>query len=100
MVRPRSTGREHLYNQTDPLPEVEPSRETRGQAEARGRMYGQEEVERRGETGDEAADRVRRAVEYAVWEWEGKPISRDPVSQKQRQDWKQGKRSKGASSDD
>ena len=63
--------------------------------EARGRAYGEDEARRRGEDPEHTADRVKRAVEYARWEQAGKPILRDPVSARQREDWKQGRKKKG-----
>lgn len=42
---------------------------------ARGRALGLHEAVRRGEEGKMLDDRVRRAGEYAGWEWDGKPMS-------------------------
>ena len=46
---------------------------TREQAIAYGRAHGENEADRRRETGEARDLRVRQAAAYAVWEWEGKP---------------------------
>lgn len=38
-----------------------------------GRLYGELEADRRGETGELRDERVRRAQAYAAWEFDGKP---------------------------
>jgi hypothetical protein len=41
----------------------------------KGRALGLHEAVRRGEEGKLLDDRVRRAGEYAGWEWDGKPMT-------------------------
>ena len=48
---------------------------TREQAVAHGRAVGEDEAERRRETGEVAEQRIRRAMAYAAWEYDGKPES-------------------------
>jgi hypothetical protein len=49
---------------------------TREEWVAYGRALGEDEVKRRRETGEEADQRVRRAMHYAAWEWDGKPLGK------------------------
>jgi hypothetical protein len=46
---------------------------TREQAIAWGRAHGENEADRRRELGETRDLRVRQAMAYAVWQWEGKP---------------------------
>lgn len=45
----------------------------RDAAVLRGRLLGESEAARRGETGQDRDDRVKRAMAYAAWEYDGKP---------------------------
>lgn len=40
----------------------------------RGRRFGENEADRRGELGREREVRVKRAMAYAAWEYDGKPL--------------------------
>lgn len=40
----------------------------------RGRVFGEDEADRRGETGRERETRMRRAMAYAAWEYDGRPL--------------------------
>lgn len=51
---------------------------TREDAVRAGRLLGEDECRRRGLEGEEAADVVERAVAYAVWDWEGRPVLGEP----------------------
>lgn len=44
-------------------------------AKARGRALGTDEANRRGEEGEEREDRIARAERYAVWDYEGRPVT-------------------------
>lgn len=44
-------------------------------AVARGRALGEDEANRRNETGEIMQERIRRAMAYAAWEFDGKPES-------------------------
>lgn len=46
---------------------------TREQAVKYGQALGESEAERRRETGKERDDRIRRAMAYAAWEFDGRP---------------------------
>jgi len=48
---------------------------TREQAIAHGRAVGEDEMRLRRETGEVAEQRIRRAMAYAAWEYDGKPES-------------------------
>ena len=48
---------------------------SREQAVAHGRAVGEDEAARRRETGEVAEQRIRRAMAYAAWEYDGKPES-------------------------
>lgn len=48
----------------------------RNRAVAHGKALGEDEATRRGETGDERAQRVGRAMAYAAWAADGKPEGR------------------------
>jgi len=41
-----------------------------------GRLLGEDEAERRHESPDWADSRIRRAMAYAAWEFDGKPVGR------------------------
>jgi hypothetical protein len=43
----------------------------------RGRALGENEVVRRGEKGEEAVQRIARAMAYAAWEADGSPAGRE-----------------------
>lgn len=47
----------------------------RNDAIALGRRYGEDEADRRGETGWVRENRIERAEAYAAWEFDGKPIT-------------------------
>jgi hypothetical protein len=47
---------------------------SRDTAIQRGRAMGAHEAEKRGETGQEAEQRIKRAMSYAAWEYDGKPV--------------------------
>lgn len=49
--------------------------DTRDQAIARGAQLGEDEADRRRETGRDREQRIARASAYAAWEWDGKPSS-------------------------
>lgn len=49
---------------------------TREQAVEVGRRLGSQEADRRGEVGDWRKTRVARAMLYAAWEYDGKPLDR------------------------
>jgi hypothetical protein len=51
---------------------------------AKGRALGLHEAVRRGEDGKMLDDRVRRAGEYAGWEWDGKPMTEPSGKRVQR----------------
>jgi hypothetical protein len=51
---------------------------------AKGRELGMHEANRRLELGTMRDDRVRRAGEYAGWEWDGKPMTRPTGKRVQR----------------
>ena len=40
----------------------------------RGRAVGAHEAERRGDTGQVSEQRIKRAMSYAAWEYDGKPV--------------------------
>lgn len=40
----------------------------------RGRALGEDETRKRGETGQEREIRIKRAMAYAAWEYDGKPL--------------------------
>lgn len=46
---------------------------TRSEAVERGRRYGTETATQMNEVGAKRDGRIRRALEYAVWEFDGKP---------------------------
>lgn len=48
--------------------------EKRRQAIEHGRVLGEDEAHRRNEVGEWAASRVKRAMAYAAWEFDGKPL--------------------------
>lgn len=41
---------------------------------ALGRAYGEDEAKRRGESGETRENRIKRAMAYAAWEFDGKPL--------------------------
>lgn len=47
--------------------------EPREVAVERGWLLGEDEARKRGETGQDREDRVKRAMAYAAWEYDGKP---------------------------
>lgn len=42
----------------------------RDKAAERGRLYGEDEVRKRGEKGAKAQARIQRAINYGIWEYE------------------------------
>ena len=55
----------------------------REQAVAYGKALGEHEADSRQEIGERKEDRVKRAMAYAAWEWDGKP----PSSEAQRKEF-------------
>ena len=51
--------------------------ELREQAIERGRLYGEHEANRRGDTGEEREQRILWATAYSAWEFDGKPTEND-----------------------
>ena len=49
---------------------------TRQQVIEYGRLLGEDEARRRHENTEWADSRIKRAMAYAAWEWDGKPIGR------------------------
>ena len=52
--------------------------QSRGAAVLTGRLLGEHEAARRGESGLEREQRIARAMGYAAWEWDGKPLGAGP----------------------
>lgn len=50
-------------------------KKARDAAIAHGRLLGEDEAKRRGETGWVRENRIERAEAYAAWEFDGKPIT-------------------------
>lgn len=48
---------------------------TRAEAVEYGRQLGAHEADRRRETGSDREQRIKRAMAYAAWDYDGKPIS-------------------------
>jgi hypothetical protein len=49
---------------------------TRQQAIEEGRRFGEDEARRRNESPEWADSRIRRAMMYAAWDYDGRPIGR------------------------
>ena len=49
---------------------------TRAQAIEHGRLLGEDEAKRRNESKDWAESRIKRAMMYAAWEYDGKPLGK------------------------
>ena len=54
-------------------------RGTLEEAKARGRGLGAAEAKRNFEVDEQRADRISAAERYAVWDWQGRPISGEPL---------------------
>lgn len=58
--------------------EAEKKGQTREQAVELGRRIGEDEANRRGEIGSDRAGRIKRAMDYAAWDYDGRPTTGTP----------------------
>src|SRR3990172_7025778 len=75
MDEPYQLGRAEDSESVSPAGKPRFSNWTREQAVTYGRALGEDEAMRRRETGEVAEQRIRRAMAYAAWEYDGKPES-------------------------